>query len=502
MPNLTDVEDANRFFVRQGYLTRAHPEYFEDVGANGLVHQPDVYAFAEHLGRRLGIRHVVDLGCGRAEKLIRLHPEFELTGLDIGSNIEFCRRTYPFGRWIDWNLESTEPVPLDRQQIQDSLILCADVIEHLVDPRGLLATIRRLLEHAPVALISTPERELLHGADHLGPPPNPAHVREWSLEEFRHLLDWAEISPTFIGLTVNNNRDLSKCRVLAVIEGRRPVMPGAAPTGFRVAAIMTVFNEQDIIVPSITYLVDQGIDVYVVDNWSTDRTHELVTQMSGRLIGAERFPSTGPTGTYDWYNLLLRVEAVATNLRASWCIHHDADERRRAPWAAVRLRDALYHVDRSGFTAVDHTLVEFSPIDDSYVPGTDFEAHFLHFRFGERPGTLKMINAWKNMGKPVSLSASGGHEAVFPGRRLYPYNFLLKHYPIRSQAHGEKKVLRERQPRWNPTERAMGWHVHYDHIQPGFHFCRDPRTLLVFDEKSFYRDYLVERLSRVGIRRQ
>ena len=65
------------------------------------------------------------------------------------------------------------------------------------------------------------------------------------------------------------------------------------------------------------------------------------------------------------------------------------------------LRDALYHVQRCGYDAVDHTVIDFPPVEAALPPDDDFEAHMRHFEFGRRPG------------------------------RVFPYKFLAKHYPVR-----------------------------------------------------------------------
>jgi len=69
----------------------------------------------------------------------------------------------------------------------------------------------------------------------------------------------------------------------------------------------------------------------------------------------------------------------------------------------------------------------------------------------------------------------------FEGRQVYPIRFLLKHYPIRSQAHGQHKVLTERKGRFDPEERARGWHVHYDHVDTQTSFIVDPTRLERYD---------------------
>src|SRR6185436_18030031 len=98
--------------------------------------------------------------------------------------------------------------------------------------------------------------------------------------------------------------------------------------------------------------------------------------------------------------------------------------------------------------------------------------YFRHFTFGNHPGYFLQKKAWKNYKRPISLIPSGGHEVTFEGRRVYPFKFLLRHYPVRSQEHGEKQVFRERKARWNPEERAKLWHVHYDAIEEGHMFVR------------------------------
>jgi chromosome segregation ATPase len=59
---------------------------------------------------------------------------------------------------------------------------------------------------------------------------------------------------------------------------------------------------------------------------------------------------------------------------------------------------------------------------------------------------------------------------------------LLRHYPIRGQRHGEKKVLQERKPRFIKQETELGWHRQYNEIRDdSYQFVRNPDTLQVFD---------------------
>ena len=295
---------------------------------------------------------------------------------------------------------------------------------------------------------------------------------------------------SFVGWTPAGER-------LAVLDEHAARRPAAAPPGFRVVAILPVFNEADVIAGTLQYLVDDGIGVYVIDNWSTDGTAAIVRQFAGRgLVGLERFPAQHDSGIYDLRGILGRVEAVASGLDADWVVLHDADERRRTPWRDVGLRDALYHADRAGFTCIDHVTLNFSPVDDGYDPARDLEAYFPYFQFSDHPGHFHQRRAWKQPGTRVSLAPTAGHDVAFAGRRVYPYKFLLKHYPIRSHDHGRRKVVQERRARFDPAERALGWHQQYEHLDS---FVRRPAELEYFDPDVFYEQRLLERLSGVGV---
>lgn len=272
----------------------------------------------------------------------------------------------------------------------------------------------------------------------------------------------------------------------------------AKPVTYDILAIITSFNESDVIGGLLEYLASQGVRSHVIDNWSTDETFAIVSDLADRLpITVERFPKEGPTDRYNWEGLLERVEEIAETSHADWVIHHDADEIRQSPWLGVSLSDAFWAVEQWGFNCVDHTVLNFRPTNNDWEQGGNLIADFQWCEFGDRPGHFVQLKAWKPQRERVSLASSGGHEALFPNRRVFPYKFMLRHYPIRSQSHGEKKVLRERQLRWNPEERAKSWHTHYDHYDQTSSFVWQEANLLRFDDIG--ESYLIQRLSGVGL---
>jgi hypothetical protein len=481
--------------IRPGYAARDDMSSFEDEAQPEVLHPPAVYAFAFHIARRYGVRNIIDIGCGRARELVQLHPEFHVVGIDLGPNIDYCNAQYPFGTWFDVDLTEPNPLPISGDVAADSVVICSNVIERLKSPRSLLRNLRLMSKTCRAVIITTPDRELAGGVNELGPPGDPRHVREWTLPEFQRLLQGAGLSVSFIGLTQNDAGTTARHTILAVCENQTLPPVQQARDDFLVLAVLPAYNEEDIIESTVRDLLGQGVAVHLIDNWSTDRTLEyaIAAGRSSRFTW-ERFPASGPSGVYQWRELLDRVDHVAAASDADWCIAQDVDERRSSPWPGFTLRDALFTVEQRGFNAVDHTVLNFVPTTDAFQDRRDPEQHLRHFELGQFEGHFVQVRAWKNSGACVGLPSTGGHTIRRPDLRIFPYNFLLKHYPIRSQRHGDRKVFRDRRPRWSPEERALGWHVQYDALDTTSTFIREPESLIEFSA-AFFTTHLVERLT-------
>lgn len=258
-------------------------------------------------------------------------------------------------------------------------------------------------------------------------------------------------------------------------------------TAAPVVALVATYNEADVIGWVVRDLVAQGVAVYVLDDHSTDGTVEALAPLVGHgVLAVERLPPSAPP-TFSLTRIMRRKEALARELEAAWFINADADEFRESPWRDCDLAGAIARVDALGYNAVDFELLNFWPTHDGFRPGDDPRQAFALYQRGDDWDRVQ-IRCWKNLGVPVDLATSAGHDVAFPGRRVFPLRFLLRHYPIRGQAHGERKVLRERQPRFDPAERGRGWHVQYEALGAGARFLRDPATLTRYDPDAVRLD--------------
>jgi len=225
-------------------------------------------------------------------------------------------------------------------------------------------------------------------------------------------------------------------------------------------AIVPVYNEADILQWTLAHLRANGCDVHVLDNWSTDASWEIARNFGRR----ERYPAAGPDSSWDWTGMLKRIAAIARE-RQGWVLFHDADEIRTPPleWLGALLDGALRWVEEQGFNAVRFKVFEFPPVNDDYRG--DPAAHFRWYRVPRVDGRLPHVKAWlQRPGQLVDLHTQGGHEALFEGRKIFPENFVLKHYPFRSTAHAVRK-LKARRERYAAAELARAWHVQYAGIE-------------------------------------
>ncbi|OYY86106.1 MAG: hypothetical protein B7X76_00950 [Azorhizobium sp. 39-67-5] len=503
------------FRLPADYVARSEPCYFDDSPFldSTIVHQPEIYEAADYFLQASGRTRILDIGCGNGRKLRQVRAR-DHVGVDFGANIALCRQRFgAWGTWLEADFSQRHCAAIAAFADASTVVVCADVVEHLLDPAPLLDLLAQCYRRGAIVITSTPDRLKVRGAADKGPPANPAHVREWALDEYVAYLDACGLPATYAGHTINNNiaralRTIVTVHDIGVDRARASVaqsvaQSSVAPARQRPLAILAAYNEADVIAEVVEDLIAQGCDVAAIDNWSTDETWPILNRLAARHaahVRIERFPEDGPARHYEWRRILRRKAQIAHGFPGRWILHTDADELRRSPFPGLDLATALHVAAQAGANRVASNLIHFRPTDARpFHPGT-LNTAFSHFEFGTRPGHFKQVKAWLQGSAPVDLASSAGHVASFPGAVDFPYRFLLRHYPIRSAAHGRRKILAERRNRWSPDERALGWHAQYDDFSesaPGFWHSGD---LLEFDG-DFWRDYGLPLITDIAERR-
>lgn len=227
----------------------------------------------------------------------------------------------------------------------------------------------------------------------------------------------------------------------------------------RVLALIATYNEERFIGGCLEHLFSQGVEAYLCDNQSTDGTVAIAERYLGAgLRGIERLPRDG---VYHWRRILRRKEALAAELEADWFLHLDADEVPLPPpsgpsgQSGQTLAEALAEADAGGYNAVEFSELTFVPTREAPHHDHPDYRRTMRWYYPFAPTDLHLVRAWKRQNRPVDLASSGGHVVRFPGWRLWPHRFRLRHYLFLSPEHAIRKYVRKT---YDPDEVRGGWH--------------------------------------------
>lgn len=221
------------FFLKPGYRQRDKAVSLDPPeSAKGFwtpqrvetasVYQYHVYEHARDLAERFGLGSAMDVGCGYPAKFAELIAPVvkDATLVDQPSMADVIGAEFPrFG----FAAADLERIDLDLGRKFD-LILCVDVLEHLVNPDSCMRFIRNHLSPEGYAVLSTPERDHLRGRD-CDHSPKPDHVREWNGAEFARYVasrGFSIVRQTFVSQLRLGRAEFALSRLLApVLRTRR-----------------------------------------------------------------------------------------------------------------------------------------------------------------------------------------------------------------------------------------------------------------------------------------
>ena len=387
---------------------------------------------------------------------------------------------------LETNAQPIDTKRLDEQFLQDKILVCIDYLEARQIPLVATAQKKWLRKIAAAAAISIVAVE---------------QSKTWQLAKLK---EWfGDAAAGFIGKSRRSSESKNKDQLVA-INGKLANFNLSKVPLAPVLAVVPAYNERDMIAGTVDHLLKQGVDVHVIDNWSTDGSYEIVQSLATanpKRVSYERFPAKA-VKKWEWFKLLTQVTEVAKQKKNyKWIMLNDADELRWSPWTDVSLQQAFSFVGSLGYNAVDYTVFTFKPTIDGFGQQDDPADFFSYGEFAQEEAYFIQVKSWMNSPK-ADLATGGGHHVAFARQRIYPFKFLLGHYPLRSTKQAHEKVFKYRKPRLHKEERDKGWNVHYDDIPDNTSFISDKAKLLNFSEKTFWEDYLLERISGISIERK
>jgi len=471
-----------------------------------MQHDTPINLFLNHIILRAGIKKILWIGVSLPEDDYMFQKNIEIfhfgpatSALKYSPSEKHFFLEQPV-QFIETNLE--QAFAIDQALLENAIVVCVDVLDDLQNPVPLIQTLAIIRKQCKFMLITVADRFRNAGFYGSGLTSNTFRQLKWSGDEFFRTLVQAGFPQAMLfGYISTGEIPEIKNSVLAIAG--QEAEPIVVKNDFRVAAVINVFNELDIIETSVRHLVNQGVEVHIVDNWSDDGSFELCQHLLGQnqIVNLIRFPAK-KTEAYEWAKQLQHTADYAAKTNANWIIHYDADELRDSPWQNLRLADAIKFIDTLGYTAIDFTVLDFRFTDRNNAE-TFSAKKYNFFEFGKHQSCFRQIKAWKNWHQSVELVESGGHEATFEGQRVYPLKFLTRHYSLRNKKQATKKIFSERIPRIQKEKKDRGWHVHFDHYQHLHEIAPwKSSELTPFNTFTFPHEFLIERLSGIGVQKE
>ena len=184
-----NIDAFKTYKIQEGYTHRLSPGHHDDSDWKDQS-QYEVYEYCAEFMKLNNLQTIVDVGCGSGFKLIKDLGEFKTIGTETEPCYSLLKLKYPDREW--YLAGEPEISFFTNPNIENAdVVLCCDVIEHIIDPDILLEHLISL--NAKYYIISTPCRETLcknsrfsatYGPTWDGPPLNGCHVREWTMNEF------------------------------------------------------------------------------------------------------------------------------------------------------------------------------------------------------------------------------------------------------------------------------------------------------------------------------
>jgi len=191
------VIKKDSYFIKEGYQPNSlskknnnqkdSPFWNASRISSAIEFQYHVYQEALKILNKNDIKKVLDVGSGPPIKIREIFDceSIEIHLVDRYDVKKIAKKILPLSIFHAADLES---INLELNQ-QYELIICADVIEHLLNPVPCISFIKRHLERNGIIVFSTPERDILRGSECFNCP-HMDHVREWNQKEFKQFLEY------------------------------------------------------------------------------------------------------------------------------------------------------------------------------------------------------------------------------------------------------------------------------------------------------------------------
>lgn len=219
----------------------------------------------------------------------------------------------------------------------------------------------------------------------------------------------------------------------------------------KIAALIAIRNEELYIGRKIRHLQSEGIDIYILDNASTDNSIRICLDNG---IPKDQIIYLPFSGYFDLSAQLSKKHALRLSLPHDWIIHTDADEIITSIDGGSTIRQAIDIADEQGYNVINCEEFVFIPEDDQIDYSRRDYVREMQYYYYYCPQPHRLMRIFKNSIQSSNLKF-GGHGFPKGSRTLSPQHLALRHYiglnmgMIKSK-YGNRK--------YSPEEIEKNWH--------------------------------------------
>jgi MoaA/NifB/PqqE/SkfB family radical SAM enzyme/glycosyltransferase involved in cell wall biosynthesis len=279
----------------------------------------------------------------------------------------------------------------------------------------------------------------------------------------------------------------------------------------RACGIVFCYNEENILRDNLAYYLNEGIDLVVFDNASTDASPAIIAEFEqkkddfrAKIIDVVRIETKG----YEWQKILVAAcEYMHKNLKEyDWILIIDADGFYYSPVKGMRLLEFLHIAAKYGYNVLNGRVYEFYPtqIDNRLIASSTLRLQYCQPKFQELLYVNEKHHRIFQYDPSIDFYTTFGHGIRRNSCRvLNKVKYIYKHYPWVSFEHGLKKIFKERKPRY--VERKFGsiLHKQYMGMLPiEKDFIKNSKELFLYrDDKvliSKFKFFLIMELGKIS----
>lgn len=249
----------------------------------------------------------------------------------------------------------------------------------------------------------------------------------------------------------------------------------------KIVALLAIRNEERYIEKCLQNLIQQGFEIILIDNDSTDQSVKLATKYLNK--GLKEIINFPYNGYYEWTKILKCKEELYKNTDADWFLHCDADEIHEPMGGFDSIKSALKQVEQEGYNAVNFDEFIFVPITKNEDFSNKNYVQYMKYYYYYYPRKYFRLKLWKKIDLDIDLTAMGGHQVIFDDIKVYPQNFILRHYIFLSYKYATQKYSTRN---FLPEEiEKKGWHGWRANFQESILKIPDKEDLEILTGKTF-----------------